>query len=130
MGQWKTSMAITQQHPLPEAVAIKKESSGTRVPDGVNVSIEHGEIPGGIGETGAGAAFAVVGHECEVEYGKTAGGYARRACSGPGWRRDIVKDQICTRVFDTLDAIEEKLTEALRPYWEKPIYARSLVGDG
>lgn len=43
---------------------------------------------------------------------------------------DIVKDQICNRVFDTLDAIEEKITEALRPYWEQPVYARSLVGDG
>jgi hypothetical protein len=43
---------------------------------------------------------------------------------------DVAKDQICNRVFDTLDAIEEKLTEALRPYWEQPAYARSLVGDG
>ena len=43
---------------------------------------------------------------------------------------DVVKDQICNRVFDTLDAIEEKITEALRPYWEQPVYARSLVGDG
>jgi hypothetical protein len=43
---------------------------------------------------------------------------------------DVAKDQICNRVFDTLDAIEEKLSEALRPYWEQPVYARSLVGDG
>lgn len=43
---------------------------------------------------------------------------------------DVAKDQICNRVFETLDAIEEKLTEALRPYWEQPLYARSLVGDG
>lgn len=43
---------------------------------------------------------------------------------------DVAKDQICNRVFDTLDAIEEKLSEALRPYWEQPMYARSLVGDG
>jgi transposase len=43
---------------------------------------------------------------------------------------DVVKDRICNRVFDTLEAIEEKITEALRPYWEQPAYARSLVGDG
>jgi hypothetical protein len=43
---------------------------------------------------------------------------------------DVAKDPICNRVFETLDAIEEKLTEALRPpYWEKPAYARGLVGD-
>jgi len=38
--------------------------------------------------------------------------------------------QICNQVFNTLDAIEEKITEALRPYREKPMYARSLVGNG
>ncbi|MCK4563805.1 MAG: IS630 family transposase [Verrucomicrobia bacterium] len=43
---------------------------------------------------------------------------------------DVVKDQICNQVFETLDAIEEKITEALRPYWEQPAYARSLVGEG
>jgi hypothetical protein len=43
---------------------------------------------------------------------------------------DVAKDPICNRVFDALDAIEEKLTEALRPYWEQPAVARSLVGDG
>ena len=43
---------------------------------------------------------------------------------------DVVKDKICNRVFETLDAIEEKITEALRPYWEQPAFARSLVGEG
>lgn len=43
---------------------------------------------------------------------------------------DIVKDRICNRVFGSLDAIEEKISEALRPYWEQPAYVRSLVGDG
>ena len=43
---------------------------------------------------------------------------------------DVVKDKICNRVFGSLDAIEEKITEAIRPYWEEPSYARSLVGDG
>lgn len=43
---------------------------------------------------------------------------------------DVVKDRICNRVFDCLDGIEEKITEAIRPYWEQPSYARSLVGDG
>ena len=34
------------------------------------------------------------------------------------------------RVFETLDAIEEKITEALRPHREQPAFARSLVGEG
>jgi len=33
---------------------------------------------------------------------------------------DVVKDQICNRVFETLDAIEEKITEALRLFWPMP----------
>jgi len=43
---------------------------------------------------------------------------------------DIVKDQICNPVFEALEAIEEKITEALRPYREDCAYARSLVGEG
>ena len=41
---------------------------------------------------------------------------------------DIANDKICNRVFETLDAIEETLTEALCPYWEKPVSARNLGG--
>jgi transposase len=43
---------------------------------------------------------------------------------------DVMKNQICNRIFETLDAIEDKISEALRPYWEDSSYALSLVGDG
>ncbi len=43
---------------------------------------------------------------------------------------DVIKDGIANRVFETLDAIEQKLAEALRPYWESPEPVLSLVGDG
>ncbi len=39
---------------------------------------------------------------------------------------DVVKDQICNSIFKTLDPIEEKITEALRPFWEQPTSARKL----
>ena len=44
--------------------------------------------------------------------------------------RDVMKDQICNRVFETLDSIEEKISETLKPYWEDSSYALKLVGDG
>ena len=43
---------------------------------------------------------------------------------------DLVKDKIANRVFETLEEIEERLSEALRPFWEDPAPARSLVGTG
>jgi len=43
---------------------------------------------------------------------------------------DIMKDQICNRAFETLDGIEEKISEALKPYWEDSSYALKLVGEG
>lgn len=43
---------------------------------------------------------------------------------------DSVKDHIANRVFPTLEDIEEVITTALRPYWESPQPALSLVGDG
>lgn len=43
---------------------------------------------------------------------------------------DVMKDKICNRVFETLDAIEEKISEALKPYWEDSSYPLKLVGDG
>ncbi|MCF7848052.1 MAG: transposase [Kiritimatiellales bacterium] len=49
---------------------------------------------------------------------------------GAGFHHRPGDERISERVFETLDAIEEKITEALRPYWEQPVYARSLVGDG
>ncbi|MEE9368194.1 MAG: hypothetical protein V3V05_04940 [Pontiella sp.] len=41
-----------------------------------------------------------------------------------------MKDPICNRGFETFDGIEEKISEALKPYWEDPSYALKLVGDG
>jgi len=43
---------------------------------------------------------------------------------------DIVKDGTCNRLYDNLDALEEKLTERLRPYWEDAKRVKSLIGDG
>lgn len=43
---------------------------------------------------------------------------------------DIMKDKICNRIFETLDSVEEKISEALKPYWEDSSYALNLVGDG
>ena len=40
---------------------------------------------------------------------------------------DIV---ICNHVFETHDAIEGKVSEALKPYWKDSSYALKLVGDG
>ena len=33
---------------------------------------------------------------------------------------DLLKDGICNRVFDTIEALEDALVEKLRPYWEQP----------
>ena len=43
---------------------------------------------------------------------------------------DIVKDHIANRIFQTLDDIEEAIVTALRPFWESPRPALSLVGKG
>ena len=43
---------------------------------------------------------------------------------------DRVKDHIANRVFPTLEEIEDRIATALRPYWESPHPALSLVGDG
>lgn len=43
---------------------------------------------------------------------------------------DITKDMICNRIFDTLDDLEEKITESLERYWEDGELVKSLIGDG
>ncbi|MDF7809247.1 transposase [Pontiellaceae bacterium B12219] len=43
---------------------------------------------------------------------------------------DIMKDKICNRIFETLDSVEEKISEALKPYREDSSYALGLAGDG
>lgn len=40
---------------------------------------------------------------------------------------DQVKDRTCNRRHESLDKLEETLTEALRPFWETPAKALSLV---
>ena len=42
---------------------------------------------------------------------------------------DIVKDVVCNQVFATMDALNEKLNQALRPYWEDAKRVLSLIGD-
>lgn len=42
---------------------------------------------------------------------------------------DQLKDALCNRVFATLDALDLVLTDALRPFWENPQRALSLVFD-
>lgn len=43
---------------------------------------------------------------------------------------DITKDTICNLLFDTLDELEDKITECLQSYWENKELVKSLVGDG
>ena len=43
---------------------------------------------------------------------------------------DIIKDSIANRVFGTLNAIEQTLSGALRPFWEDCARVLSLVGEG
>jgi transposase len=43
---------------------------------------------------------------------------------------DIVKDGICNRFHENLDALEEEITERLRPYWEDVRRVKSLIGEG
>ena len=35
---------------------------------------------------------------------------------------------LANRVFDDLDALDQALTEALRPYWDDPAALRHLTG--
>ena len=43
---------------------------------------------------------------------------------------DIAKDGICNRLFETLDDLEDRLAERLRPFWEDAGRVASLVGSG
>jgi len=43
---------------------------------------------------------------------------------------DQLKDTICNRIDDTIEALEEKITEFLKGFWESPSKIASLVGDG
>jgi len=43
---------------------------------------------------------------------------------------DCIKDSITNRVYRSLGQIEQRLTEALRPYWESVALVKRLVGKG
>jgi transposase len=43
---------------------------------------------------------------------------------------DILKDGICNRLFETIEALEEALTAKLRLYWEESERVVSLIGSG
>ena len=43
---------------------------------------------------------------------------------------DIVKDEICNTLYETLADLEDALTKPLRKYWENPAKIRSLIGEG
>lgn len=43
---------------------------------------------------------------------------------------DIVKDVICNRVYQTIEELEEAITECLRQFWETPARVLSLIGNG
>lgn len=43
---------------------------------------------------------------------------------------DIVKDGICNRAYETIEALEDALAEKLRPYWEEARRVVSLIGNG
>lgn len=43
---------------------------------------------------------------------------------------DIIKDTTANRVFPTLEAIENTLTQTLRPYWQDALRVLALVGEG
>lgn len=43
---------------------------------------------------------------------------------------DIVKDTICNLLFDSMDQLEEKITETLQRYWTDSELVKALVGEG
>lgn len=43
---------------------------------------------------------------------------------------DVIKDRVANQAFESLSAIESRLTEALKPYWEERSRVLGLVGLG
>jgi transposase len=43
---------------------------------------------------------------------------------------DQLKDHLCNKVFASLRAMEEAITDFLRPFWENPERIRDLIGQG
>jgi hypothetical protein len=43
---------------------------------------------------------------------------------------DQLKDHVCNKVFASLRALEDAMTDFLRPFWEEPERVRDLIGNG
>ena len=43
---------------------------------------------------------------------------------------DQLKDYLCNKVFASLQALEDAMTDFLRPFWETPERVRALIGNG
>ena len=43
---------------------------------------------------------------------------------------DQLKDYLCNKVFASLPALEDAMTDFLRPFWENPERVRDLIGNG
>jgi len=43
---------------------------------------------------------------------------------------DQLKDYLCNKVFASLQALQEAITDFLRPFWENPERVRDLIGQG
>jgi transposase len=43
---------------------------------------------------------------------------------------DQLKDHLCNRVYASLTALEEAMTDFLRPFWQEPERVRALIGQG
>ena len=43
---------------------------------------------------------------------------------------DQLKDYLCNKVFASLQALEDAMTDFLRPFWENPERVRDLIGNG
>jgi transposase len=43
---------------------------------------------------------------------------------------DQLKDHLCNRVYASLTALEEAMTNFLRPFWQEPERVRALIGQG
>jgi transposase len=43
---------------------------------------------------------------------------------------DQLKDHLCNKVFASLRAVEEAITDFLRPFWKNPERIRDLIGQG
>jgi transposase len=43
---------------------------------------------------------------------------------------DRLKDHLCNKVYASLRALENAITDFLRPFWENPERVRDLIGQG